>query len=293
MISWHAQLSEWIRTACGMEVACPKPGNVGPQQPFSHATAEDFLRSADAVAPVLSHAERQPLGQTILQAVQATRSVVSHNTNLGIILLTAPLAAVPPEQSLVAGITRVLDSLTVEDSRLVYQAILLAEPGGLGTADQQDLHCQPTVSLRECMRLAADRDMIARQYANEFQEVLCLGVDLLRESRQVTASQSQQITWVALKYLAEFGDSLVARRCGREVSAKVRTLAAQVLADGWPASQESRVRLEQFDQFLRADGHRRNPGTTADLIAALLFSALREGWLVPEDDWWKIDGKHA
>ena len=168
---------------------------------------------------------------------------------------------------------------------------LLAEPGGMGTTDHQDLHSQQTADLRECMRLAADRDLIARQYANGFQEVLGLGADLLRESRQVTASQSQQITWVALKYLAEFGDSLVARRCGTEMSAQVRTLAAQVLNDGWPESQKSRVQLEQFDQFLRTDGHRRNPGTTADLIAALLFSALREGWLVPTGDWWKSDGQ--
>ena len=37
--------------------------------------------------------------------------------------------------------------------------------------------------------------------------------------------------------------------------------------------------FREFDAWLRADGHRRNPGTTADLIAASLFAAFRDGIL--------------
>jgi len=39
--------------------------------------------------------------------------------------------------------------------------------------------------------------------------------------------------------------------------------------------------LADFDFWLRSDGHRRNPGTTADLIAAALFVLLRDGLIDP------------
>ena len=35
--------------------------------------------------------------------------------------------------------------------------------------------------------------------------------------------------------------------------------------------------LAELDAWLRAEGNRRNPGTTADLVTACLFIALREG----------------
>ena len=44
------------------------------------------------------------------------------------------------------------------------------------------------------------------------------------------------------------------------------------------------MRFEEFDAFLRADGHRRNPGTTADMIAAVLFAALRDRKIHPDAD---------
>ena len=63
--------------------------------------------------------------------------------------------------------------------------------------------------------------------------------------------------------------------------------AAAVLAAGWPHTDAGRVAIAEFDHWLRADGHRRNPGTTADLVAACLFVALREGiiTLPPQVPW--------
>ena len=84
---WQQQIARWIRTAYFMEVMSPKPGNVCPNAEFPGASVSDFLRSAEAIAPEMALAETRPLGESILKAVEATRSVVSHNTNLGIILL--------------------------------------------------------------------------------------------------------------------------------------------------------------------------------------------------------------
>lgn len=286
------QVGRWVESACLIEVLSPKPGNVSPGREFADASVRDFLNSARASAPELGLSDARPLGQTILKAVEATRAVVNHNTNLGIILLIAPLAAVPAGISLKDGITDVLNATTVDDSRLVYQAIRFAQPGGLGDVVEQDLHDEPTVNLQACMRLAADRDMIARQYANGFDDILTRGVLWLQESTEHSAAQPQHIAWLAVRLLAEFGDSLIARKCGQEMSDLVRRKACEVLDSGWPIAHDSAGRFAEFDALLRADGNRRNPGTTADMVAAILFSALREGlWAPDENVSWSLNLK--
>ena len=283
----NLSLAELIETACAMEVMSPKPGNVAPGQEFANASIDDFLKSARAIAPVLAAAGERTLGETVLKAVQATRRVVNHNTNLGIILLLSPLARVPRDRSLSAGIREVLDATTVADSRLVYEAIRMAQPAGLGDAGEQDLNAEPTLNLLECMRLAADRDMIAKQYVNGFQHVLTRGQDWLRDAAAINVSQPQQVSWLAVRLLAEYGDSLIARKCGQQMSDVVREKAQELLDSGWPMLHDADSGFEDFDAFLREDGNQRNPGTTADLIAAILFTALRDGRLIPVGDWFK------
>lgn len=270
-----------------MEVMSPKPGNVGPESEFANASVDDFLKSAHAIAPVLAAEDDLSIGEKILEAVQATRMVVNHNTNLGIILLLAPLAAVPRDQSLQDGIGDVLNTTTIEDSRLVYRAIRTAQPSGLGEAGEQDLNDEPTLNLLECMKLAADRDMIAAQYAGGFHDVLKTGQNFLLECSQLPLKQPQQISLLAVRLLAEFGDSLIARKCGIEMSNVVREKARSLLDIGWPMQHDTGNQYAAFDAFLRADGNRRNPGTTADLVAAILFAALREGWMTADGDWFQ------
>ena len=292
MNSRQSQLSQWIESACLMEVLSPKPGNVSPGKEFAASSVLDFINSARASAPELARAETQSLGETVLKAVQATRAVVNHNTNLGIILLTAPLAAVPERKSLKDGIVNVLNTATVADSRLVYQAIRLAHPGGLGDADEQDLQGEPTVNLQECMRLAANRDLIARQYATGFDDVLRKGVNWLMEAAGHAETQPLQIAWLSLRLLAEFGDSLIGRKCGQEMSDIVRRKALKVLDSSWPIAHDSACSFAEFDAFLREDGNRRNPGTTADMVTAILFAAQRDGrWAPDEKVSWALDLK--
>src|SRR5687768_2682504 len=112
--------------ACIWEVTARKAGNVHRFQDFDDVTYLDFLVSAAAAAPILDTAEQRPIGATILAAIRATRQVSTTNTNLGIVLLLAPLAAVPREQPLNEGVQGVLESLTVADAREAYAAIRLA-----------------------------------------------------------------------------------------------------------------------------------------------------------------------
>ena len=78
------------------------------------------------------------------------------------------------------------------------------------------------------------------------------------------------------------GDSLIARKCGAgAVAAGFAAGRARCCEAGQPGDENYYAALADFDFWLRADGHRRNPGTTADLIAAALFAGLRDGLLPP------------
>lgn len=273
-------LADAIRIACVLEASAAKPGNVHPRAAFPDLTFTDFLRSAEAASPVLARAAELGVGRSVFQAIQATRNVISSNANLGIVLLMAPLAAVPMHRPLHEGIEDVLSGLTQDDAVWVYRAIRLAQPGGLGKADDQDVANDPVGTLREVMLLAADRDGIAAQYARGFNWVLNEGVRFL-----ATVGKKFEHHWEAsiielhLRLLAAHPDTLIARKCGESVAAEASQRAQQCLDAISNRPLESKERpypIAEFDQWLRADGHRRNPGTTADLVAACLFAAIRE-----------------
>jgi triphosphoribosyl-dephospho-CoA synthase len=264
--------------ACILEATARKPGNVHRYADFADTTYLDFLLSAAAIAPVMDRAPGRPVGETVLEAVRATRRVVTRNTNLGIILLLAPLSAVQADEDLPAGLKRVLAGLDVHDSRLVYEAIRLAKPGGIGQVAEQDVADEPSLPLRDVMRLAADRDLVARQYINEFADVY-EGVKTLRiEMRSLSRNLEIAIIQCQLDLLALFPDSLIARKLGRDFAEGVSQRVKELGFRGPPwYVQTGRQRFEEFDAWLRAEGNTRNPGTTADLVTACLFIALREG----------------
>jgi len=256
--------------ACIWEATAPKPGNVYRGADFEDVTYADFLASAAVIGPAMERARTGGVGKAVLEAVEATQQTVSTNTNLGTLLLLAPLAASPREKSLAEGISEVLASLTQEDTRSVYEAIRLANPGGLGSAETADVRDEiPTITLVEAMQLAAERDLVARQYTNRFEQVFWVAEQILAGGQPL----GHAIVQAYLRLIAEFPDSLIARKVGLELSQQVSLRAQAVLSaepDDFPAL------LADFDFWLRADGHRRNPGTSADLIAAGLFVLLRE-----------------
>ena len=73
------EVAECIQWSCEQEVAAPKPGNVNCYSGGHNMQVEDFLLSAKAIAPVLAN-PNLTVGELILQAVQATRTVVNCNT---------------------------------------------------------------------------------------------------------------------------------------------------------------------------------------------------------------------
>jgi triphosphoribosyl-dephospho-CoA synthase len=269
--------------ACLLEASAPKPGNVSPGRPFDDMRYEDFLASAAAIGGPLAGAGKRPLGATIRLAVVATAGWTPSNTNLGIVLLLAPLvraAVLEPgttsPASLRESVRRVLDATTVDDAREVYAAIRRAAPGGLGRADAQDVADEPTVTLIEAMRLAAGRDSIAREYTTAFGITFETATPSLERARHDGLSWNDAVVETFLHVLAAAPDTHIVRRAGESLAVEVTREAQAALELGGVRSVEGRAALDSFDLALRSGepGNLANPGTSADLTAAAIFVVL-------------------
>jgi triphosphoribosyl-dephospho-CoA synthase len=277
LISGAAQL------ACLIEVTAPKPGNVSPGRDFGDTRYEDFLASAAAIGPVVAEAGERAIGATVLEAVRATGRSTHVNTNLGIILLFAPLARAAISASagsLRERLSEVIGATTVEDARDVYAAIRLANPGGLGRVEAQDIAGEPTASLLDVMKLAADRDAVANEYATNYSTTFDAGVPALIRARSEGLDWSDATVETYLHLLAAKPDTLIARKRGLPAAVAVSRRAAEVVSAGGVRSANGKERLAEFDLSLRDADNANNPGATADLTAATLFAALLLGhWL--------------
>ena len=278
-----ADLAGLAQLACLLEVSAAKPGNVSPGRHFADLRYEDFLTSAVAIGPAFTRVGDQRVGQTIRQAIEMTACWTSTNTNLGIVLLFAPLAkaaVMAGDGDVRAALRNVLDESTVEDARDVYAAIRRARPGGLGRSDAQDVASEPDVTLLEAMRLAADRDGIAREYATTFAVTFERGVPTLTRARVDGLSWSDAVIETYLSLLAHSIDTHIVRRTGAAAAERVSALAREALQAGGVRSIAGRQAVEDMDRAMRDARNSNNPGTTADLTAAAIFVTLvlAGGW---------------
>ncbi len=277
-------IGQCVSLTCFWEATAPKPGNVHRGADFEDLTYPDLVTSGIVIAPIIERAATRRLGETVFEAVEATRAAVQTNANLGMILLLAPLAAVPRETQLAEGIRNVLTSLDSTDARLVYQAIGAAKAGGLGRVEEADIAGPPPDDLIAAMALAADRDLVARQYANGFRQVLDEAAPLIADGLDCGWRTTDAIVYAHLTLMSSYPDSLIARKCGPAVAQQAADRAAEVLKAGTPDDEAFWQAAADLDFWLRSDGHRRNPGTTADLISAGLFSLFRDGLRIDESN---------
>jgi triphosphoribosyl-dephospho-CoA synthase len=274
-----AEVAVAAQLACLLEASAPKPGNVHPGAAFHDLAYEDLLASAAAIGPALARAGAQPLGRTILQAIEATARWVRRNSNLGIVLLLAPLARAAlrrGSRSLRDAVAAELAATTVADAADAYAAIRLAAPGGLGRAPEQDVARPPTVTLRDAMALAAGRDAIAREYATDFRTTFEVGTPALLGALGDGLPWSDAVVETHLTLLAAAPDTHIARKLGSEAAAAVTRRAQAVAQAGGVRSAAGRDALAAFDAELRDARNTKNPGATADLTAAAIYTLLLE-----------------
>ncbi|BDA86313.1 triphosphoribosyl-dephospho-CoA synthase [Aureimonas sp. SA4125] len=280
------------RDACRAELTALKPGNV---HRFAGGHGMDvgvFERSADVSAPEIA-APGRPVGARVRRSVDATFAAVGMNTNLGILLLCAPLAAAaeglprrpaPPsvEDQLHEAVADKLAALGPDDARDVFAAIARASPGGLGDGGAHDVRAAPTIGLVEAMRIAAPRDLVARQYAESFAAVFSIGVPALRMAHAENDDGMMPAVDCFLTFAAAFPDSHVARKFGDAAAVALQ----HRMADARKrlkviGNRGSRLAfLAAFDAELKREGL--NPGTSADLTVASIFA---DGLCRQLEDW--------
>lgn len=273
------QLSKLYQQACEMELQAFKPGNVSVYAAGHDMTVADFRISAKVSAEALCNSD-YTLGEKIYYAVQATKAAVACNTNLGIILLCAPLIQAMSEIKL--GITlkqalhQVLLTTTLEDADWVFKAITLASPGGLGRADNQDVAEKPSITLTEAMRLASHKDRIALQYVSDYQDIFDFAVPIHYNA----VRKWMHLEWAAVSVyaalLSHFPDSHIERKYGKQYSEMVAARMSNVSSELSKADRPEQILplLYSVDQEFKAKGL--NPGTMADMTVATVFTVFLE-----------------
>jgi triphosphoribosyl-dephospho-CoA synthase len=271
----ETQVAEAFHDACLAELDALKPGNVHRYGDDPRMSVADFETSARVAAAPLAQAGA-PVGARIRASVAATIDAVGHNTNLGIVLLSAPLASAALSDAacdLRKRLAKVLAALGIEDARDAYAAIREANPGGLGEVPRHGVGSEPTVTLLEAMKAAEGHDRIAWNYSHDFADVFDLGLPRLRDAAARGWPAAFATTSVYLGFLSTIPDTLIARKFGNaqaiEVQAEAKALAAKLNDIGDPGEVEQV--LKDFDRSLKSRGL--NPGTSADLTVATLFAA--------------------
>lgn len=265
-----------FKAACIGELEALKPGNVHIFADGHGMTVQNFVESAEVVSEVIAKPDLS-LGERILLSVDATQKAVHCNTNLGVILLCAPMlqAALGEVNTyFFARLQQVLANTTHQDAAYVFKAIALANPAGLGASERFDVHQPVNCNLLEAMQVAAPRDMIAQQYVNNFANIID-GLVCYQQALALWQRPAWAVTAVHLHFMSQFPDTHIVRKFGDTIAKLVKNEAASHKSEFFksynPKNYQSQ--LLAFDSALKKRGL--NPGTSADLtVATLLLHAL-------------------
>ncbi len=274
------QLISAYEQACEIELLAFKPGNVSVYSNGHDMTVEDFRASYRASSGPITDPSYS-LGEKIYYAVKATRDAVGCNTNLGIILLCAPLlqsmTRIDNGQSLREVAAQVLAATTRQDADWVFQAIRHASPGGLGDSDEADVNQKASVTLLEAMKIASSKDRIAYQYTNAYKEIFEFTIFMYNANFAKFGNRNWAALSVYAAMLQNQADSHIERKYGSQysdwVAAEMKIINQALAATDNPESLLPL--LNDIDEAFKAKGL--NPGTTADItVVTVLVDFLEQ-----------------
>lgn len=268
-------VTRFYKAACITELQALKPGNVHLFADGHGMTIHDFMKSADVSAAVISWPELS-VGERIYSAVEATNKATGLNTNLGIILLCAPLIHATlcgdSKLTLQQNLIHVLEGLTMRDAALVSQAIVMANPAGLGTSQAYDVKQEAQGTLFEMMNYAQDKDRIAWQYTNKYSDILDFGINSYSQALVKWQNQAWATTALYLNFLAKYPDTHIVRKYGEAVAESIKVEAQEFETEFMAADNPKLVHksLMNWDVSLKKRGI--NPGTSADMTVATILA---------------------
>ncbi len=277
------QIIDAYKKACLCDVEAFKPGNVSVFNAGHDMDVGDFLLSAEVSAEPITNPEYS-LGEKIYYSVEATRDAVGCNTNLGILLLCAPVIQAAQQlqarQSLRDTLQQVLESTSVKDAGWVFKAITLANPGGLGKSESQDVSGRPDVTLFQAMEIAQNKDRIAKQYVTNYKDIFNFSILRYNDGLNRFENQEWAAVFVFTGLLSKFPDSHIERKYGNGHSGWVlkKIIAVDDALLNTQDPEQLIPMLHEVDREFKAKGI--NPGTTADLTVATVFVVMMEAFSV-------------
>ena len=259
--------------ACRKDIELIKPGNVNIKSPHSDTNAEDYLESSLLSSKELFKPDYS-LGERILNSIKITRSKIKTNTNLGIILLCAPIIHACiyfNNLTMREGIKKILSSSTVKDTQDLCMAINISAPGGLGTREIYDTASKPTVSILEIMNHSASYDRISYQYSHDYSDIFDFIIPRLVFLNKKHNSLDISLSLMFMEILAKIPDSHISRKFDDKIAKKTSNNASDLLKilDREYSPDYLADRLNNLDYEYKKKGI--NPGTTADLLVASLM----------------------
>jgi triphosphoribosyl-dephospho-CoA synthase len=290
-------VAKCAQIASALEVSGhPKPGNVHRTHDFPDMVFEDFIISGivsgenmkQAALRGLKYAENPEkwhkigLGKLILETVLETDRWVANNTNLGIIMLLAPISAAAGMSrniaELMIRVDQIMKSTTPEDAVSLYKAINIADAGGMGEQDDLDVNddasvhklLEEGVNMYTVLEMSSEWDSLSYELTHGMPVTFQTGFPLFRDS-QKKYNTNQATVQTFLTILAQNPDTLIRRKFGVDKAIEVSAIAKSILHRGGILNQDSISKLVEFDKQLIKNNL--NPGTTADLTASSIMVA--------------------
>jgi triphosphoribosyl-dephospho-CoA synthase len=305
-------VSKCLQLAMLLEVsAYPKPGNVHRTADFQETYYEHFLASAVAVAPHFKYTAEKGvcvfkketafsqagIGKTIRDTVEDVLAWQhGGNTLLGSIILLTPIAtaagltlaenAVFSASKLRTYLKYVCESTTARDAVDVYDAIALAQPGGLGKVPRLDVTdtnsrkkiLEEGVNLFAVFGISSSWDSVSAEWTSNFHITFDIGYPFFKQQLEETKNVNIATVHTYLKILSEVPDTLIIRRAGLEKAGWVSGQAKTILEIGGLTTEKGRKSVSDLDKKLHDKAHKLNPGTTADITSTVLAIAVLNGY---------------
>ena len=259
--------------SCKKDIELIKPGNVNLLSSHKDTKAQDYLDSAILSSKELFN-QNYSLGKRILESVNVTRSQVNVNTNLGIILLCAPVIQSYIDFNnldLREGIKNTLSTTSIKDTHDLCAAINISSPGGLGDSDMYDTASYPNASIKQIMDYSQEYDRISYQYSHNFSDIFDFIIPKLEFLNQRYESLDISLSLLFIEILAKIPDSHISRKFGDKIAKKTSNNAYDLLKilDREYDPDYLAKALNNLDYEYKKKGI--NPGTTADLLVASLM----------------------
>ena len=288
----------------------PKPGNVHRIKDFESTRFEHFLAGIASIQPnfrdlcqrVYLNSNKKMQNYNFVKlgiffkeaAKEMMKWQKGGNVLLGHILIFGPLAAAAAIclktekmsfNDFIININKIIDDSTVEDTTDLYEAIRTCNPGGLGQIDKYDIYDQDSIknikedkiNLKKIFELSKDYDSISLEYSHGFSIILKEGLPYYFEKFNSTKDINTATVDTFLKILSDHPDTLIIRKSGLDVAKMVSSKAREILIHGGISNRKGILLIRQLDDLLQSKKGKMNPGTTADILAGIIFCALLFG----------------